>query len=534
MPTAHPLSPVRPSLTWSVLQAHRDRLEGARIESFFEEEPNRLYQLSFDWGGFHIDVSKASFDTLAWEALLDLARESGIEAMRVAKFRGDAINHTEKRAVLHSALRRPKGLGPLVVDGVDVHALVHQSLDRMIAFTDAVLSKGDITDVLVLGIGGSDLGPQMVIEALKDQGQGLPVRFLSNPDTPALHRALSQIDLSQTLLVISSKSFTTPETLLSFESVLEAMSEALGSKEAALMRCVAITASPDRATAKGIHPDRVFEFWEWVGGRTSVWSAIGLPILLALGAETFLKLLAGGYAMDRHFQETPLPQNLPVVLALVGLWNHSVLHHPSVMVAAYDSRLVHWVPYLQQLEMESNGKSVDFDGNALQHGSAPIVWGGLGINGQHAYFQMVHQGTQVVPVEFLGVLSVPASRRSHQALVLSSMIAQAEALLKGRSFEDSPEPKAHRTFPGDTPSTTVLVDALTPERLGALIALYEHKVFVQGILLHVQSYDQWGVELGKELAQAVLQALEAPAPSSHHDPSTLDLITRIKDSLPPE
>jgi len=537
---------------WQALEAHYQRLKNTPLSHLFSINPLRAQQFSAEFLGLFLDYSKQSFDEPAFHSLIELAHSCGLEQRRDAMFQGSPINSTEQRAVLHTALRNPDG-DELVVDGIDIRALVKNEQERLAVFANGI-RQGTIrandgapfTEILNIGIGGSDLGPKMAVEALRPfVKEDLRFHFLSNPDTPALHAVLREIDPERTLVLVSSKTFTTQDTLANFSSVRQFLAERLGGDEAAMRHCVALTASPQTAIQQGFAPECVFEFWDWVGGRYSMWSAIGLPILIAIGTQHFNTFLAGARAMDQHFLSAPLHANMPVLLALTGIWNHSVALDRSIMMAAYDSRLQFFTPYVQQLDMESNGKHVDRSGFSLTRPSGPIVWGGLGINGQHAYFQLVHQGTQRVPVEFIGVLKAPDQDREHQRIVFSNMLAQAEALMVGRSrahiktemielgyAADHAESLAnHRSFAGNIPSTMLLLEALTPFNLGALAALYEHKIFAQGVIWGVNSFDQWGVELGKVLGKTIYDELRSEPKQDEHDSSTQALIARVFNAL---
>ncbi|RJG01798.1 glucose-6-phosphate isomerase [Noviherbaspirillum sedimenti] len=534
---------------WVSLQAHFNETHATHMRDLFVTDPGRSKRFSLDVAGIFCDYSKNRINDTTRELLVQLARERGVEARRDAMFSGAPINRTEGRSVLHTALRSKEALS---VMGVDVAAAVVREKNRMAAFSEAVRNgvpgvagKGMIRDVINIGIGGSDLGPKMVTQALPVTGPRL--HFLSNPDSNAVHRILEKLCAEETLVIVSSKTFTTQESLTNFHTVKQWLSEFLGSERDAMAQCVAVTANPAAAAALGFAEERTFVFWNWVGGRYSLWSAIGLPIMLAIGADQFELLLDGARAMDQHFRHAALEENMPVLLALLGIWYRNFHHAPSHMIAPYDARLGEVVPYVQQLDMESNGKRVDIRGNELGYGTGPLIWGGLGINGQHAYFQLLHQGTHWIPVDFIGVMHSPGSITEHQWVVHANMLAQAEALMLGRStaqtyrelrtaglsLERSEYLARHRTFPGNIPSTTLLLDTLTPRTLGALIALYEHKVFVQGVIWDINSFDQCGVELGKQLSTDIFAELAGAAPVVH-DASTTALIARIKRFDNPE
>lgn len=499
-------------------------------------DPNRhTYSASAPGTGLRVDYSRQALSDGVLAQLLALVEQADLAGQREALFRGEAINTTEQRAVLHVALRgAPDATGPDAPWGSAIQAQVQTELARVLAFARAVRegtvrsSTGEaFTDVVSIGIGGSDLGPRMAIQALDaltvhTTGQGPRVHCLSNPDAWALHAALRGLDPRRTLVVVASKTFTTQETMTNAASARRWLADAGIAGDAQSQHLVAITASPQRSAAAGYPAAHTFTFWDWVGGRYSVWSALGLPLALAIGPEAFADFLAGGRAMDRHFRTAALPVNLPVLLALAGVWNRNFLGCPTQLVSAYPSRLALFAPFIQQMDMESNGKRVQKNGQPCPVGTGPIVWGGLGIDGQHAYFQLLHQGTHRVPVEFIGVESedapVPLAAEHHRVVNLN-LRAQAQALAVGRDeaatvaalkAEGLPDDQARamaaqRSFAGNVPSSTLWLDALTPHRLGALIALYEHKVFVQAAIWGINAYDQWGVELGKTMAKALEQ-----------------------------
>ena len=480
--------------------------------------------------GIHLDHSRQALDADVWNALLELAEQAGVAQQRDAMFRGEAINTTEQRAVLHVALRgTPGATGDAAPWGPAIQQQVQTELDRVCDFTRRVRS-GDIkgstglafTDVVNIGIGGSDLGPRMAADALaplcSDGRSGLRVHFVSNPDAWALHSTLRGLNPHSTLVIVASKTFTTQETMTNAASARRWLQDAGITGAAQSAHLVAVTAAPQKSGAAGYPAEHTFTFWDWVGGRYSVWSALGLPLALAIGDEAFRECLAGAQAMDTHFRTAPLAQNLPVILALCGVWNRNFLHCPTQLVSCYPSRLARFTPFVQQMDMESNGKRTRKDGQPCDTETGPIIWGGLGIDGQHAYFQLLHQGTHRVPVEFIGVeqedTPLPLAGEHHRVVNLN-LRAQAQAMALGRNAADtlqalmaegqSPEAAeafvSQRSFTGDVPSSILWLDALTPHRLGALIALYEHKVFTQAAIWGINAYDQWGVELGKTMAK---------------------------------
>ncbi len=509
---------------WTVLQDHfAAHGRGLDLREAFARDPDRFSALSVQAPGIFADLSKNLVDNATLHALVDLARDCGLEAHRDAMLRGDAINTSENRAVLHTALRAPPGAAPHSAD-------VHTVLDAMLAFAEQVRGDDAITDIVNIGIGGSDLGPQMVVPALDAYAHhGKRLHFISNVDGHAIQKTLRGLQAEHTLFIIASKTFTTQETMAN-AAVARAWFLAQGRSEGDVARHFAAATTNVVAAAQfGIH--RSFGFWDWVGGRYSLWSAIGLPIAIAIGSENFRALLAGAHAMDRHFADTPLAQNLPVLLGLIDVWYRNFHGFTSRSVAPYHQGLARLPAYLQQLEMESNGKRVDMAGRPLPFSTSPVVWGEPGTNGQHAYFQMLHQGTDVVPVEFIAVKTPSHPYAELHQKLLANCLAQSQALMQGRPASDDTESAAQRAFPGNRPSTTLVLEALTPHSLGALIALYEHRVFTSGALWGINSFDQWGVELGKSLCNALLPRLassEANAGSSGLDASTAGLLERLK------
>jgi glucose-6-phosphate isomerase len=463
-------------------------------------------------------------------------------------FRGEKINDTEGRAVLHTALRDPDG-GPVTVDGADVRPGIRDTLSRMERFADGVRdgsilpqSGSRFTDVVNIGIGGSDLGPAMAVQALAPVADGPRVHFVSNIDGAHLHDTLSGLNPATTLVIVASKTFTTLETMTNAESARRWLAAALGDA-AAGGHFAAVSSAPARTAEFGVPAERVFGFGDYVGGRYSVWGPVGLPLMLAIGPGRFRDFLAGGRAMDTHFRAAPPAENLPLLLALTGIWHRQVLGHATRAVLPYEQRLARLPAYLQQLEMESNGKSVAMDGGALDRPSGPVVWGEPGTNGQHAFFQLIHQGTQVVPCEFLAGAEGYEPELQHQhRLLLANCLAQSEALMRGRSLEEARERMAamglrgaeldrqarHRVFPGNRPSVTLLYPRLTPFVLGQVLALYEHRVFAEGVILGLNSFDQWGVELGKELALSLAPVIDGRADADGRDGSTRLLVGYLR------
>ncbi|HEV7912356.1 MAG TPA: glucose-6-phosphate isomerase [Albitalea sp.] len=526
------------------MRAARAAASGTMREAF-AADPKRFETFSASDGDLLLDWSKCAVDQRTMELLEKLAGAADLEGRRAAMFSGKKINITEDRAVLHTALRNLAGKG-VTVDGQDVKADVLSVLDAMGAFADAIRSGKaagatgkKITDIVNIGIGGSDLGPAMATLALAPYHDGPRAHYVSNIDGAHIHDTLKGLSAETTLFIIASKTFTTVETMTNAETARKWVQKALG-KEAVGKHFAAVSTALDKVAAFGIAPDRVFGFWDWVGGRYSLWSAIGLPIALAIGADHFRALLGGAHAMDRHFAEAPLAKNLPVLLALIDVWYRNFHRFTSRSVAPYHQGLKRLPAYLQQLEMESNGKRVDLDGNDLPFATSPVVWGEPGTNGQHAYFQMLHQGTDVIPVEFILVKRPTHALTDLHSKLLANGLAQSQALMLGKRTEQALAEKPptastqidaltlarHRTFPGNRPSTTLLLEQLTPASLGALIALYEHRVFASGALWGINSFDQWGVELGKALCSDLLPRL-ASGRTDGLDGSTAGLMRRL-------
>jgi glucose-6-phosphate isomerase len=522
--------------TWGRLAAMTPR----PILSLFAADPNRATRFSAQFDGMLFDYSKTAIDADVLAALLDLARAADVATRREAMFTGAKINETEGRAVLHTALRAPDD-AVIHVDGQDVMSGIRNTRARMEAFAEAVRSGqiagqgGPITDVVNIGIGGSDLGPAMAALALSPYHDGPRCRFVSNVDGAHIADTLKGLDPARTLVIVASKTFTTIETMTNAATARNWMAASVANPGA---QFVALSSATDKAVAFGIDKARVFGFEDWVGGRYSMWGPIGLALMLAVGPLDFRQMLDGAAAMDTHFRSAPLEENLPVLLALTGIWHRQVLGYSSRAVLPYDQRLSRLPAYLQQLEMESNGKRVAMDGTDLTRPAGPIVWGEPGTNGQHAFYQLIHQGTDVVPCEFLIAAHGHEADLTHQhRLLVANCLAQSEALMRGRSLDaaralmaakgltgDELDRQArHRVFPGNRPSVTLAYDRLTPRRLGQIVALYEHRVFVEGVILGINSFDQWGVELGKELATALQPMLEG-ADASAKDGSTRALI----------
>jgi glucose-6-phosphate isomerase len=537
------VQPLRQRPAWKSLERHYEAIRDRHLRQLFADDPKRGERLSLEAVGIFLDYSKNRLTDETLGLLLQLARESGLSDRIAAMFRGDKINVTEHRAVLHVALRAPRD-AKIVVDGVNVVPEVHAVLDRMADFSNRVRSGQwtghtgkRIKNVINIGIGGSDLGPAMAYEALRHYSdRNLMFRFVSNIDGTDLAEAVRDLDAAETLFVISSKTFTTLETLTNAHSARDWCLKALGGDEKAVAKhFVAVSTNAAEVKKFGIDTKNMFEFWDWVGGRYSYDSAIGLSLMIAIGPERFREMLAGFHTMDEHFRTAPFEQNLPVILGLIGLWYNNFFGAQTVAVLPYDQYLFRLSSYLEQLDMESDGKSVDLDGKRVDYQTGPIVWGTHGTNGQHAYYQLIHQGTKLIPCDFIGFLQSLNPLGRHHDLLMANIFAQSEALAFGKTAEQvkadgvAPELVPHRTFEGNHPTNTILMEKLTPEALGKLVALYEHKVFVQGTVWHINSFDQWGVELGKVLAQRIVPELESPTASKPtHDSSTNNLIARYR------
>jgi glucose-6-phosphate isomerase len=528
--------------SWKALASHHRKIAKKHLREFFAEDPARGTRLTLEAAGLYLDYSKNRVSDKTMKLLVELAEDRGLADKIDAMFRGDRINATENRAVLHVALRAPRGQ-QIALDGVDVVPGVHEVLDRMAAFSEQVRNgrwRGwtgqRIRHVVNIGIGGSDLGPVMAYEALRHYSQrDLDMRFVSNVDSTDLVEATRGLDPAQTLFIVSSKTFTTLETMTNAKAARDALVAQLGSEDAVARHFVAVSTNAEGVAKFGIAPDNMFGFEDWVGGRYSMDSAIGLSTMIAIGPANFRAMLDGFHEMDEHFRSAPLAQNLPVLMGLLSLWNNDFFGFSTLAVLPYEQYLKRFPAYLQQLAMESNGKHVTLDGEAVKADTSPIVWGEPGTNGQHSFYQLIHQGTRIVPCDFIGFCTALAPIGGQHDLLMANLIAQAEALAFGKTakqVEDegvAPELVPHRVFEGNRPSNTILVDALTPESLGKLVALYEHSVFTQGAIWDIDSFDQWGVELGKQLASKVIPELQSPHdPELTHDSSTNALIRRYR------
>ena len=529
---------------WQALAEHRRSWEGRSLRAAFAADPDRFARFSVEFNGLLFDYSKQLIDSETLPLLCGLARARHLEVQREAMFTGARINNSEGRAVLHTALRN-RGERPVLVDGEDVMPAVRDVLGSMRRFCMQVRSGGwrgysskKITDVVNIGIGGSDLGPKMACAALTPYVSGLRSHFVSNVDASDLAETLKGLQAETTLFVVVSKTFTTQETLANAYSARNWFIDQGGNLEEISRHFVAVSTNEKLVREFGIDPENMFGFWDWVGGRYSLWSAVGLSLALAIGYDHFEELLDGGYSVDEHFRNAPLEQNIPVLMALLGIWNGNFWGAASQAVLPYDQYLHRFPAYLQQLEMESNGKRVTRSGEPVDYATGPILWGEPGTNGQHAFYQLIHQGTQIVPCDFIAPARSHNPLNFHHPILLANVFAQAEALMRGKSAAEAQAEMAatgmeadeiaallpHRVFPGHRPSSTLLFEEITPRTLGMLIALYEHKVFVQGAIWGINSFDQWGVELGKQLAGAILPELVSTETVTSHDASTNGLI----------
>jgi glucose-6-phosphate isomerase len=526
---------------WAALEAHHRKMADVHLRDLFSADPARGERLTLEAVDLYLDFSKHRVTDETIRLLLALADRAGLRERIDAMFRGDRINVTEDRPALHVALRAPRDR-VIEVDGHDVVPEVHEVLDRMSAFSDRVRG-GDWTGatgeriraVVNIGIGGSDLGPAMAAEALQDfSRRDMTFRFVSNVDGTDIAEATRDLDPARTLFIVSSKTFTTVETLTNAGTARDWLTDALGDRAVA-RHFVAVSTNEDEVRAFGIDPANMFGFWDWVGGRYSVDSAIGLSLMIAIGPERFREMLGGFHAMDEHFRSAPFEQNMPVVMGLLGVWYGDFMGADTLAILPYSQHLARFPAYLQQLDMESNGKSVDLDGHAVEVQTGPIVWGTPGTNGQHAYYQLIHQGTKLIPADLIGFERPSHDVGRHHDLLTANLIAQTEALAFGRTraeVEADGVPVAqvaHRTFAGNHPTSTLFAPRLTPRVLGELIALYEHKVFTQGTIWRIDSFDQWGVELGKVLAKRIVPELgSTDDPELDHDSSTNALIRRFR------
>ncbi|MGZ4169986.1 MAG: glucose-6-phosphate isomerase [Solirubrobacteraceae bacterium] len=543
MSTTTSIPPLRERRAWSPLERHYEEIRGRHLRELFAEDPGRGERLVAEGAALFLDYSKNRITDETVRLLIALAQESGLAERTEAMFRGERINVSENRPVLHVALRMPKG-SSLIVDGVNVVDEVHEVLDRMGAFCERVRSgewKGHtgkpIRNIVNIGIGGSDLGPVMAYEALRHYSdRERTFRFVSNVDSTDFAEATRDLDPAETLFIVSSKTFTTLETMTNARSAREWTLAALGDESAIAKHFVAVSTNAEKVSEFGIDTDNMFGFWEWVGGRYSMDSAIGLSTMLAVGPEGFHEMLAGFHEMDEHFRSTPLERNLPVLMGLLAIWYGDFFGAQTVGVMPYEQYLKRFPAYLQQLTMESNGKHVTLEGAHVDYDTGAIYWGEPGTNGQHSFYQLIHQGTRLIPVDLIGFAQTLNPLRDHHDLLMSNVFAQAEALAFGRTEEEvraeggTPEAiVAHKVMEGNRPTNTILAQRLTPRVLGALVALYEHSVFTQGVIWNIDSFDQWGVELGKVLASRIIPELESETePELSHDSSTNALIRRYR------
>ena len=539
---------------WEALRAHHDEVVDLQMRDLFHEDPDRAARFSLTLGDLLFDFSKNRITDQTISLLTQLCDECGVRDWITRMFSGDPINETEERAVLHTALRN-RDDRTVAVDGVEVMPEVRRVLSQMRAFATSVREGAwvgytgrTITDVVNIGIGGSDLGPVMVTEALRPYWkQGLRAHFVSNVDGTHLSEVLRQVQPETTLFIVASKTFTTQETLTNAKSARQWLVERLAAEDAVAKHFVALSTNRDAVAEFGIDPANMFEFWDWVGGRYSLWSAVGLSIATVVGMDHFEELLAGAHEVDEHFRTAPLRENIPVVMAVLGVWYQNFFGSASHAVLPYDQYLHRFPAYLQQADMESNGKSASRDGAIITgYTTGPIVWGEPGTNGQHAFFQLLHQGTHLIPCDFIVAAQSQNPLGQHHDILVANCIAQAEALMRGKTAAEAreelekagmPEDRVaalvpHKTFSGNRPSNTFMVERLTPRALGRLIALYEHKIFVQGVIWNVYSFDQWGVELGKQLAKVVLPELSGA--EGEHDGSTSQLVEYFRTHKGPE
>jgi glucose-6-phosphate isomerase len=538
------MSQLTHSPAWRALKTHADEMQAVHMRDLFAQDPQRFSRFSLRFDDLLFDYSKNRITDQTMSLLLALTEQAQLAQRIEALFSGEKINATENRAVLHVALRN-RSNQPIMVDGVDVMPEVNRVLGKMRTFSEAVRSgawKGytgkAITDIVNIGIGGSDLGPKMVTLALAPYSKrDLHMHFVSNVDGTDLAETLRLLDPETSLFLIASKTFTTQETMTNALSARDWFLSHAHESAAVAKHFVALSTNTEKVTQFGIDPQNMFEFWDWVGGRYSLWSAIGLSIALAVGMDNFEELLAGAHDTDQHFRHTPFSENIPVTMALLGIWYNNFFDAQSHAILPYDQYLSRFAAYFQQGDMESNGKSVTLDGERVNYSTGPVLWGEPGTNGQHAFYQLIHQGTKLIPCDFLAAAKSHNPLGNHHPLLIANYLAQTEALMKGKTADEvraemgasaSDMLVAARTFEGNRPSNSFLYAQLTPRTLGRLIALYEHKIFVQGVIWNINSYDQWGVELGKQLAKAIEPELVGPEPVTSHDASTNGLITHYK------
>jgi glucose-6-phosphate isomerase len=539
------------SQVWKNLRKHYRKISGLHMREMFEKDPNRFKRFSLKFNDILLDYSKNRITEETLKLLLQLTKEAKLKIRIKKMFEGDKINFTEKRAVLHTALRN-RSNKPVLVDGKNVMPEINSVLKHMKEFSDSVRSgewKGytgkPIADVVNIGIGGSDLGPFMVTEALKPYGKpGLNVHFVSNIDGTHLAEVLKKVDPETTLFLIASKTFTTQETLTNAKSARKWFLDHSNNESEIAKHFVALSTNEDEVIKFGIDPKHMFEFWDWVGGRYSLWSAIGLSIVIYIGMENFIELLTGAFEMDEHFRNTPFEKNMPVILGLLGIWYNNFFGAETHAMLPYDQYMHRFPAYFQQGDMESNGKRIGKNGKRVNYSTGPVIWGEPGTNGQHAFYQLIHQGTKLIPCDFIAPIETHNPLGEHHLILLSNFFAQTEALMKGKTKKEAlkeleqqglsekelNELLPHKLFEGNKPTNSILVKKITPRILGSLIALYEHKIFTQGTIWNINSFDQWGVELGKQLAKAILPVLENNDEIQSHDSSTNGLINYFKEN----
>ncbi|HET6515377.1 MAG TPA: glucose-6-phosphate isomerase [Thermodesulfovibrionales bacterium] len=538
------------TLAWKELESHYEVMKSIQMKDMFREDPERFSNFSLRFEDILVDYSKNIANRETFRLLLELARETGVKDAIEKMFRGDRINETEDRAVLHVALRNRSDT-PIFLDGRDVMPQVKSVLDQMKAFSSRVVAgawKGytgkAVTDIVNIGIGGSDLGPVMVTEALRPYGRPhIRTHFVSNIDGTHISETLKVLSTETTLFMIASKTFTTLETMTNAHTARRWFLDSAKDETFVRNHFVAISTNEEEVKKFGIAPENMFVFWDWVGGRYSLWSAIGLSIACSLGFNHFLELLEGAHAMDMHFLGTPFERNIPVILALLGIWYNNFFGAETVAILPYDQYMRRFPAYFQQGDMESNGKYIDRSGKEVTYQTGPIIWGEPGTNGQHAFYQLIHQGTKLIPCDFIAPALSHNPLGDHHAILLSNFFAQTEALMKGKTYEEAADELARsgkkeeeirrlapfRVFKGNRPTNSVLIRKITPRSLGSLIAMYEHKIFVQGAIWNIFSFDQWGVELGKQLAMKILPELRSDSPVTSHDSSTNGLINTFKE-----
>ncbi|NNJ90585.1 MAG: glucose-6-phosphate isomerase [Gammaproteobacteria bacterium] len=530
---------------WQALQSHFEEIKDEHMRDMFEQDTNRFGHFSLTLNDILFDYSKNRISPKTMDLLLDLARECDVQSWRDRMFDGEAINHTEHRAVLHSALRNRSGK-QMFADGENVMPEIRHELERITRLANDIRNRTwrgatnqPITDVVNLGIGGSHLGPMMATEALHPYAiHDLKIHYVNNIDENHINNTLETLNPDTTLFIVASKSFTTQDTMMNAETARSWLLHKIGDSKLLELHMIAVTSNARAAVEFGINEDNIFKMWDWVGGRYSMWSAIGLPIVISIGPENFELLLQGAFEADQHFRNAPLDENIPVIMALLGIWYNNFFNAESIAILPYDQNMHRFPAYLQQADMESNGKAVDRDGKHVNYSTGPILFGEIGIASQHAFYQLLHQGTKLVPADMLAPISNFACIANHHRALMSNVFAQTEALMKGKNQDEViAELKAegkddkeiefllpYKLFPGNKPTNTFLFYTLDPKTLGSLIALYEHKIFVQGIIWNLNSFDQWGVELGKKMATDILDELNEGAQVSSHDSSTNGLI----------